>query len=76
MIASSPTDVQRVLDVVAENAARLCEAKDAVIYRVEGEVFQPVAIWGPIPIRSTPLPVTRGSTAGRAVVDRQNGSYP
>ena len=71
VIASSPTDVQPVLNAVAESAARLCDAKDAVIYRVDGDVFQPVAIWGPIPIRSTPLPVTRGSTAGRAVVDRR-----
>src|SRR4030095_10128324 len=32
--------------------------------------LQRVAICGSIPIRSTPLPLTRGSTAGRAVVDR------
>ena len=37
VIASSPTDIQPVLDTVAENAARLCDASDAVIVRVDGE---------------------------------------
>ncbi len=35
VIASSPTDVQPVLDSLPQNAARLCDAKDAIIYRVE-----------------------------------------
>ena len=39
VIASSPTDIQPVLDVVAENAARLCEADDAVIRRLDGDLM-------------------------------------
>ena len=40
VIASSPTDIQPVLDVVAENAARLCDATDAQIVRLDGEVLR------------------------------------
>ena len=36
VIASSPTDIQPVLDAVAENAARLCDAIDAQIFRHGG----------------------------------------
>ena len=71
VIASSPTDIQPVLETVAQSAAKLCEASDAVIYRVDGDVLQRVAICGSIPIRSTPLRLTRGTTAGRAVIDRR-----
>ena len=39
VIASSPTDIQPVLDAVAENAARLCDASDAVIFRVAGDAL-------------------------------------
>ena len=37
VIASSPTDIQPVFEVVAENAARLCDANDAQIIRVDGD---------------------------------------
>ena len=51
VIASSPTDIQPVLDAVAESAARLCEAFDAQIVRVEGDSVRPVASYGPMPAR-------------------------
>src|SRR5262245_38636364 len=50
VIASSPTDVQPVLEVVAENAARLCEANDAAIWRAEGDKFWLAASHGSLPI--------------------------
>src|SRR5262249_43720341 len=40
VISSSPTDIQPVMDVVAESAARFCSASDASIGRVEGEVLR------------------------------------
>ncbi len=43
VIASSPTDIQPVLDTVAENAARLCDATMRQICRVDGDGFERVA---------------------------------
>ena len=58
VIASSPTDIQPVLDTVAANAARLCEATDAQIRLVEGDGIRLVASYGTLPapeFRSTSL---------------------
>src|SRR5438093_6254100 len=46
VIASSPTDIQPALDAIVQSAARLCEATDASVYRVEGGVMRHVAIHG------------------------------
>ena len=74
VIASSPTDIQPVLDTVAESAARLCDSQDAQIYRVDGDMMRKVARWGTvpdgIPLGSTRR-ITRGSNTGRAIVDRE-----
>lgn len=71
VIASSPTDIQPVLDVVAERAARLCDAEDAIIFRVVGDHHQRVAKYGSIPAPDAPVPITRGFPGGRAILDRQ-----
>ena len=70
VISSSPTDIQPVMDAVVASAARLCEANDAVIFRLDSDVLQRVAIYGSLPMRGA-VPVSRGSVSGRAVVDRQ-----
>src|SRR5262249_14408201 len=74
VIASSPTDVQPVLDVGAENAARLCESNDAVIQRVDGDLLRRVAHYGHVPAprgRGEEVPLSRRWIAGRAIVDRE-----
>jgi GAF domain-containing protein len=71
VIASSLTDIQPVLDVVAENAARLCDAKDAVIRRVDGDRLRVVATYGPMPVPPILSDITRGWPVGRAILDRQ-----
>ena len=74
MIASSPTDLQPVMEAVAENAARVCGATDSSIFRLEGEHLRLVARHGSLrralAIGDT-IPVSRGTVGGRAVGDRR-----
>jgi GAF domain-containing protein len=72
IIASSPTDIQPVLKTVAESAARLCEARDAMIFRIEGEFSQAVAAYGSMPLAEPGRNlITRGTPADRAMHDGQ-----
>ena len=75
VIASSPTDLQTVMNVVAESAARFCGAADAAIWRLEGESLRFVASYGRpssvMPIGTTIAASPRG-VLGRAVRDRKS----
>ncbi len=73
VISSSPTDVHPVFAAVAASAARLCDAYDAAIFRVDGDALRLVAHEGPIPthpIGQGP-PLVRGTPPGRAVLERR-----
>jgi signal transduction histidine kinase len=73
VIAGSPTDPQAILDAVAENAARLCEANDALIYHITDGLLKGVANYGPLPGQrgDGPPRIDRSTIPGRAVIDRQ-----
>ena len=74
VISSSPTNIEAVLDMVSENAARLCDANNCVICSLEGDRLRVVTQIGQIPTSAVPragIPVNRGTVNGRAVLDRR-----
>ncbi len=79
-IASSPTDIQPVLETVVRSAARFCAAPDVALLRVDGSVLRGAAAVGAFAdvlrsgvgsIDALEIPATRASVTGRAVVDRR-----
>jgi GAF domain-containing protein len=71
VMASSPTEIQPVMNTIAENAAKVCGSNDAVIRLVEGSVLRTAAHYGPLRDVAAERPIDRRSPGGRAVVDRQ-----
>ncbi|MEP6658248.1 MAG: GAF domain-containing protein, partial [Betaproteobacteria bacterium] len=74
VISSSPTDVQPVLDAIAERAARLCDASAASMYLTDGDMLRHLTSRGPSPDLVTnvdTIPINRDSISGRALLERQ-----
>ena len=73
VISSSPTDLQPVLDAVAESSARLCQASDVAIFRVDGDAFWTAAHYGSVatPSAEERIPIRRDIVTGRAILERR-----
>src|SRR5207249_3774658 len=72
VISSSPTDLQPVMDAVAENAARVCGAANAHIRRMEGDTLRLVARFGRVPDGTADvIPISREYPGARAVIERR-----
>jgi two-component system, NtrC family, sensor kinase len=80
VISNSPTDLSRVMVTVAYNAAHVCGASDAQVYRVDDGALRLVAWHGGVgataSARARGLPLTRGTVTGRAFLDRQSIHVP
>ena len=73
IISTSPTKLQPVLDIVVKSAARFCGADDVTILEVDGPDLRVAAHCGPIPSQEigARMSCTRGSVAGRTVLERK-----
>jgi signal transduction histidine kinase len=75
VISASPTDVQPVLDAVAERAAHLCDSPFARVLLVDGDQLRPAAFYsreGSQALKPVgPTVLRRSSINGRAVLDRE-----
>ena len=82
VISSSVTDAQPVFDMIADSAAKLCEAQFCFVYRFDGELLHFVAHRSVTPEvlelnrRAYPAPPTRNSVASRAILERRIVQVP
>ncbi len=75
VIGRSTFDLQPVFETLAENAVRLCEAKQGFIYRFDGQVLRAVAAHDVSPelrefAERNPVAPGRGSGAARAALQQ------
>ena len=68
LIAKSPSNLTTVLNSVAEQAARICQAQYVDIFLVENDTLRDVAWFGELK-RTLAIPLDRTSVSGRSVCE-------
>src|SRR6185436_2105175 len=73
VISNSPADLQPVFESIVQSAARLCEATNASLYRMDGNALRHVANYGRVSTLNLgeARPITRGSLSGSAIIGRK-----
>jgi GAF domain-containing protein len=72
-ISRSPTELGPVLDAVAENAARLCEAGDIGVFQLDGDILRAGARYGTGPKQDigSIVRIRRDLLLGRTLLERR-----
>ncbi len=82
IISRSPTDVQPVFDMIADNAQQVCAGQFCAVFRFDGELIHLAGHHGLSPDgavayeRGFPLRPGRDSAIGRAILDRALAHIP
>ena len=82
VISGSVTDAQPVFDMIADSAAKLCDAQFCFVYRFDGQLLHFVAHRSVAPEvlelnrRNYPAPPNRATVASRAILERSVVQVP
>jgi two-component system, NtrC family, sensor kinase len=76
VISRSPSDIQPVLNTIAETAQQLCQSEHAYIFRLDGDKYHLVAARDVRAertafLKDNPIVPNRGSTVGRVALERR-----
>ena len=77
VISRSPSDIQPVLDAIAETAQRLCQSEQAYIFQRQNDMYHLVAAKDALTeriefLKKNPIVPDRGSAVGRVALERRS----
>jgi GAF domain-containing protein/DNA-binding response OmpR family regulator/HAMP domain-containing protein len=77
VMSGSTFELQPVLEKLTENATKLCRADSGLIFRSDGKVFRPAAVYGSVSpewlelMEKNPISPGRGTIVGRVALEKK-----